>query len=56
MKANKGNYLFPPHRQEYEDCKQILKLSLMPCCKVTLFSPGLHYSIPGHQVVIDDFA
>ena len=30
MKAVKGNHLFPPHRREYEDCKQILKLSLNP--------------------------
>ena len=25
-----GNLLSPPHRREYEDCKQILKLSLKP--------------------------
>ena len=25
-----GNLLYPPHRREYEDCKQILKLSLTP--------------------------
>ena len=25
-----GNLLYPPHRREYEDCKQILKLSLNP--------------------------
>ena len=25
-----GNFLYPPHRREYEDCKQILKLSLNP--------------------------
>ena len=25
-----GNLLYPPHKREYEDCKQILKLSLNP--------------------------
>ena len=25
-----GNLLYPPHGREYEDCKQILKLSLNP--------------------------
>ena len=25
-----GNLLYPPHWREYEDCKQILKLSLKP--------------------------
>ena len=25
-----GNLQYPPHRREYEDCKQILKLSLNP--------------------------
>ena len=25
-----GNLLYPPHRREYEDCKQILKFSLTP--------------------------
>ena len=33
-RSTEGNILFPPHRREYEDCKQILKLSLNPTHKL----------------------
>ena len=31
---SEGNLLYPPHGREYEDCKQILKLSLNPTHKL----------------------
>ena len=54
-KAVKGNHLFPPHRREYEDCKQILKLSLPHAARSRYSPPVCHDSIPGHQVSYQRF-
>ena len=55
MKAVKGNHLFPPHGREYEDCKQILKLSPSHAAWSRYSPPVCHDSIPGHQVSYQRF-
>ena len=49
----------PTHKREYEDCKQILKLSPSHAARSRYSPPVCHDSIPGHQVsyqVIDEVA
>ena len=45
-KAKAATYPFPPHRREYEDCKQILKLSLNPSCTL---KPGQDFGRTSRQ-------
>ena len=54
-KAKAATYPFPPHRREYEDCKQILKLSLIHAAWSRYSPPVCHDSIPGHQVSYQRF-
>ena len=49
-KAKAATYPFPPHKREYEDCKQILKLSPSHAARSRYSPPVCHDSIPGHQV------
>ena len=55
-RRSEGNHQLPPHKREYEDYKQILKLSLTPRCKVTLFTPRFA-TIPSPVIryLINDF-
>ena len=54
-KAKAATYPFPPHKREYEDCKQILKLSLIHAAWSRYSPPVCHDSIPGHQVSYQRF-
>ena len=54
-KAKAATYPFPPHKREYEDCKQILKLSLIHAARSRYSPPVCHDSIPGHQVSYQRF-
>ena len=45
----------PTHRREYEDCKQILKLSPSHAARSRYSPPVCHDSIPGHQVSYQRF-
>ena len=54
-KTKPATYPFPPHKREYEDRKQILKLSLIHAAWSRYSPPVCHDSIPGHQVSYQRF-
>ena len=52
---SEGNHQLPPHKREYEDCKQILKLSPSHAARSRYSTPVCHDSTFVHQVSYQRF-